>query len=57
MTLGISEQVYLEISKDIQALKSKIAKKAEEDKDADRVYQLNFQFFPASNQNIERKKK
>jgi len=49
MTLGISKKCYDEICQEIKALRQKISKKVEEDNCADLVYQLNFQFFPLSN--------
>jgi uncharacterized protein (TIGR02147 family) len=57
MTLGISKETYKEICEDIYALRQKILEKAESDKKANAVYQLNFQFFPVSKTDIERKEK
>ena len=48
MTLGISKKTYDEICDDILAFRKKIANMVEKDEDSDRVYQLNFQFFPLS---------
>jgi uncharacterized protein (TIGR02147 family) len=55
MTLGISKEIYKEICVDIQQFRTKILQKAEADQNADKVYQLNFQFFPVSETVIERK--
>jgi uncharacterized protein (TIGR02147 family) len=55
MTLGISEETYREICEDIYSLRRKILEKAESDKNAHTVYQLNFQFFPVSTVDGERK--
>jgi uncharacterized protein (TIGR02147 family) len=54
MTLGISEETYKEICEDIYNLRQKILEKAEFDKKAASVYQLNFQFFPVSKTESER---
>lgn len=54
MTLGISQKLYNEICEDILNLRQKILQKTESDIKADAVYQLNFQFFPVSNTEIER---
>lgn len=54
MTLGISEKVYDEICEDIAEFRKKIAEK---DKEANTVYQLNFQFFPVTNTKIGRNSK
>jgi uncharacterized protein (TIGR02147 family) len=55
MTLGISEETYKEICEDIYNLRRKILEKAESDTHANSVYQLNFQFFPVSKIDSERK--
>ena len=55
MTLGISRETYNEICEEIYNLRMKILNKAEADKNADMVYQLNFQFFPVTKATIERK--
>jgi uncharacterized protein (TIGR02147 family) len=55
MTLGISRDTYNEICEDIYNLRKKILQKVENDKSADNVYQLNFQFFPVSRTYTERK--
>lgn len=55
MTLGVSRETYNEICEEIYNLRMKILNKAEADKNADMVYQLNFQFFPVTKAAIERK--
>jgi uncharacterized protein (TIGR02147 family) len=55
MTLGISRETYNEICEEIYNLRMKILEKVEADKNADMVYQLNFQFFPVTKADIERK--
>lgn len=49
LTLGISQKTYETICEEIQNFQSKIMELVEKDKDADRVYQLNFHLFPLSN--------
>jgi uncharacterized protein (TIGR02147 family) len=51
ITLGISEKSYAMITEKIQAFRREIAAIADNDEDADRVYQMNFLLFPASNCN------
>jgi uncharacterized protein (TIGR02147 family) len=46
LTLGISEEVFGVIKTRIQAFRKEIMELALASKSADRVYQLNFQFFP-----------
>ena len=48
LTLGINKEDFLKIKSEIQAFRKKIMSIAQDSKDADRVYQLNFQFFPTS---------
>jgi uncharacterized protein (TIGR02147 family) len=55
LTLGISEKTYEKICMEIQAFQEKIMGIAESDDAADRVYQLNFQLFPTSNNDQQRK--
>ena len=55
VTLGISEQMYERICGEIKLFQEKIMGMAETDDAADRVYQLNFHFFPTSNNNQKRK--
>lgn len=54
LTLGISEKSYEKICDEIISCQKKIMEIADEDDDADRVYQLNFQLFPASGTDSER---
>ncbi len=49
LTLGISQKTYNLIVEKIQAIRKEIADIANADDEADRVYQMNFLFFPASN--------
>jgi uncharacterized protein (TIGR02147 family) len=46
LTLGISAEDFAAIKGRIQAFRKEIMEMALASKDADRVYQLNFQFFP-----------
>jgi uncharacterized protein (TIGR02147 family) len=48
MTLGISRAAYDQICREIFSLQEKVMKIAENDKDSDSVYQLNFHLFPLS---------
>lgn len=48
MTLGISRKSYELVCEEINDFHDKVAKIASDDKDADMVYRLNFQFFPVS---------
>jgi len=48
VTLGISGKTYARVCEEIQAFRRRLIHVAEEDKEADRVCQLNFQFFPLS---------
>ena len=48
MTLGISRETYNKMCDEITEFRTKLLKMAEEDQQADTVYQLNFQFFPVS---------
>lgn len=48
LTLGISEKTYQKICAKLYAAQNGIMALAQKDKDADRVYQLNFHFFPVS---------
>ncbi|MFH1761842.1 MAG: TIGR02147 family protein [bacterium] len=52
MTLGISEKTYNMICNEIRMFQFKLAKLAEFDEEADRVYQLNFHLFPLSEPDI-----
>lgn len=51
MTMGISRKSYELICEEIQIFQSKLQAIAENDNEADNVYQFNFQFFPVSNAN------
>jgi uncharacterized protein (TIGR02147 family) len=57
VTLGISRKTYDRICEEIREFRTKLLKIAEEDKSADSVYQLNFQFFPVSNTKAEGSRK
>ncbi|MBN2188466.1 MAG: TIGR02147 family protein [Chitinispirillaceae bacterium] len=48
LTLGISPKAYEKIREMIYLTQEKILEVAEKDSDSDRVYQLNFHFFPVS---------
>jgi uncharacterized protein (TIGR02147 family) len=48
LTLGISEKSYDRICDEIRMFQTKIMEIANADNEANRVYQLNFHFFPAS---------
>jgi len=54
LTLGISEKCYAHICEEIQQFQSRIMEIANADEASNRVYQLNFHFFPASNIPAER---
>ncbi len=51
LTMGISRKTYETVCEEIRRFQSKLQVLAEQDKEADNVYQLNFQFFPISNIN------
>lgn len=55
VTLGISNDTYGRICEEIRAFRSRMLQIAEADDNADRVYQLNFQLFPVSTTNNQRK--
>ena len=48
LTLGISAQAYEKICSEIRLFQDKVLAIAEEDRNSDRVYQLNLQLFPVS---------
>lgn len=48
LTLGISEKGYTKIVERLGAFRKEVAQIAEEDAEADRVYQMNFLLFPMS---------
>jgi uncharacterized protein (TIGR02147 family) len=54
LTLGISEATMKAIKEELSAVRNTIAALAEKDAAADRVYQLNMQFFPMSDTYRER---
>lgn len=51
LTLGISRKTYEAMCREIEAFQSKLLAMAEQDKEADSVYQMNFHFFPVANGN------
>ncbi len=51
LTLGVSKAVVTAIKDELATVRNKIAMLAEKDGAADRVYQLNMQFFPMSDRN------
>ncbi len=53
LTVGISERCYARICESINEFRSQIIKMVDEDKEADRVYQVNFQVFPLSSTDIK----
>lgn len=55
MTLGISKDLYKTICEEIREFRKHLLQIAETDEKADAVYQLNFQFFPVSGTDSERK--
>jgi uncharacterized protein (TIGR02147 family) len=48
LTLGISEEGYGALCEEIRAFRKRILQMAKNNKSADRVYQMNFQLFPIS---------
>ncbi len=54
LTLGISERTYHAMKAEIAALRKKLSVMAKNDDSPDRVYQLNYQFFPLSKITEER---
>lgn len=57
LTLGISRKSYEKICEEILEFQEKIMDIANNDEEADRVYQFNFHLFPISKADDERKKK
>ena len=55
LTLGVSEPGFKEICAEIAAFEKKLMAIADNDKNADRVYQLNFHLFPLSRCDIKKK--
>jgi uncharacterized protein (TIGR02147 family) len=47
-TAGISRECFLAVKKELQAFRRHLSRLVEKDRGADRVYQLNLQFFPLS---------
>lgn len=56
LTLGISHKSYEQICGEIQEFQEKIMAIANNDEEADRVYQFNFHLFPISKADDERKR-
>ncbi len=54
LTVGVSEDTYKRICEEIKAFRSRIVQMVDQDKEADRTYQLNFHFFPITNTDIKR---
>jgi uncharacterized protein (TIGR02147 family) len=54
VTLGISKETYAIMCEEIHAFRTRLLQIAESDQNADEVYQLNFQFFPASKSTPEK---
>lgn len=54
LTLGISEATMKAIKEELAAVRNKITALAEKDNTADRIFQLNMQFFPMSDRYQER---
>ncbi len=48
LTVGVSEQGFRAVKKRIQEFRKELVELVHEDKDSDRVYQINFQLFPLS---------
>ncbi|MBN1577542.1 MAG: TIGR02147 family protein [Chitinispirillaceae bacterium] len=51
LTMGISRKSYETVCAEISAFQARLQAIAEQDNEADNVYQLNFHFFPISNVN------
>ncbi|MDD5676102.1 MAG: TIGR02147 family protein [Chitinivibrionales bacterium] len=56
LTLGISNNTYKKICEEIREFQNKIMDIADVDEAADKTYQFNFQLFPISKEDGERKK-
>jgi len=54
-TLGISKEGYKRVCEEINVFRTRLLQIAKDDQNADAVYQLNFQLFPISRTDIERK--
>jgi uncharacterized protein (TIGR02147 family) len=48
LTLSISEETYQAMKEEIGSFRRKLLGMAEKDRNPDRIYQLNYQFFPLS---------
>jgi uncharacterized protein (TIGR02147 family) len=46
LTAGVSEEGFNIIKKEIQLFRKRLVQLIDEDKNQDRVYQINFQLFP-----------
>lgn len=55
LTLGISEECYRSICDMVYDLQDRILEKVRRDRNPQRVYQLNFQFFPLSKSDSDRR--
>ncbi|MGA2507232.1 MAG: TIGR02147 family protein [Chitinispirillaceae bacterium] len=53
-TVGISREGYKKICEEINVFRTRLLQIAEDDRNADAVYQINFQLFPVSRTDIER---
>jgi len=53
VTMGISQKTYDKICEEISDFRKRIVEMASEDKEADRVFQMNLQLFPMSSTNIK----
>lgn len=56
LTMGLSEDSFWNIKNEIRHFRKRLAKIAMEDKNANRLYQLNFQLFPLSQTLVKEKK-
>ncbi len=57
LTLGISEKTYQRLCDEVYQFQEKVMKIADDDQEADRVYRLNFHFFPMSQETRMEKKR
>ena len=53
LTLGISKQAYHQVCEEIYNCQEKLLDIARQDKNSDRVYQMNFQLYPVSKKGME----
>lgn len=56
LTLGISEKTYQKIVERLSEIRQEFMQLADNDEDADRVYNIHFQLYPVSGKSKERKK-